>query len=283
MPTSDPLYLHPEVLSTYRVRDLKSLLQRRYNYKVSDLDHLFYKSDLVNAIVREEGLLGATTAGGSGNWMERVVEYTTYNADGVYVTLAVLVLTVLITFTPLCRYVATSLRLWMDSLALVFNNTWNEGSYLGFTLLPIIITVDLSSAWLRGTILLGWVTPRRYAVSINPYLFPTPNLSFDAASIVNGANPRGREGGFGEGVGGALGFNVAPMLLGWIFGWFRGRLEGWIGWDVKRCREKRRRREKEERRKGGKGPGWGPGGTGEEEEGGKNKRRPRKVYEDDLD
>ena len=207
------------------------------------------KSDLIHTIVKEESQLRNKGGGitNRGFWVgtsyESYAVYLNDNVDYFYGLVFVVVFVLLLTLTPLLNTFITMSHIYITTTTTIYKTCRTSGTYFGILLLLTLLVLDLARAWLKLTIFIGWVCPTRYRMLLWRYLFPTPNLTLNTGDIMGGG-------------GGGFGFNVAPMIISWVLGWGRGKIEGGIARCVKHAGKIKRRKERKERKeRGEKGGG----------------------------
>ncbi|GMH79851.1 hypothetical protein TrST_g10323 [Triparma strigata] len=252
-----------DVLAGLRVRDLKRRLQLTHGYTVAQLDRLQFKSDLIDAIIKEETNPAAKNAKIAA--AERVKNFFPGLGDEYFsliVTAVVVVVLVVMDFTlegggPISAFIILPFQAYVAERKQIYKRV-SKASFLALLLLGVLVALDLLSTWIRATVVVGWVLPRSIYYRIYPFLFPMPNLRISTSMLM--------PAGGGGGGGGGYGINIFPIISGKIIGWIESRVKEGIAMAVER----------------GESAGMGAGGGGGGEKKKKKKRRPV-VYEDDID
>jgi len=116
------------------------------------------------------------------------------------------------------------MELYTDRKRLEVTRSWELRSFEAVLGVLLMFVVDALRLWLSVSIIASWIFRSKY-------FFPLPNLTVYPSQMM----------GSHSSATGGYGFNMAPMLLGWLFGFVRTRMESWTGSALSRAQKRQRR------------------------------------------
>jgi hypothetical protein len=158
------------VAGSLKPREIKRLLQKRHGYTPQAVAKLMLKDELVEALVAEEN--AAWARAGARAYAEEGGALGLFSLDRwerwyagntpLAVALLVALLTAVLFATPLYQTLNFQLSLWYDRRQHQCSRAYRAGSVVGVAGIFLLAALDAVKVWMRVTIGLGWVTPRRY-------------------------------------------------------------------------------------------------------------------------